>query len=83
MQAQRRTPRSAKTEAEIAHGHICEIDVEKGIGCIETMDGRIIRFYEDSVGDRPFGGLTTGMEVRFTEKSGRRGRQAGLVQVIE
>jgi cold shock CspA family protein len=86
MQAQRHEPEKAvnppreKARTEMAHGHICEIHPQKGFGRIETQDGRIIYFYKDSVTDRPFAELTTGTEVRFTEKPGSH---ASAVQIID
>jgi cold shock CspA family protein len=68
---------------EIAHGRICEIHPEKGLGRIETQDGRVIIFYKDSVVDRPFEGLATGTEVRFAEESSEHGPRASVVHIID
>jgi len=68
--------------AEVAHGFICEIHPKQGFGRIETVDGRIIYFHQDSVLDQPFAKLTTGTEVRFAAKHGAHGPQATMVHVV-
>jgi cold shock CspA family protein len=75
--------RNVGTAPEIAHGHSCSIHPDKGLGHIQTRDGRVICFYKDGVVDRPFGGLATGTEVRFAEESGPKGCRANVPHVID
>jgi cold shock CspA family protein len=69
--------------AEIDHGHICEVEPKAGTGCIETRDGRIVRFYKESLDDETMEKLTTGTEVRFTAEPHGKGHRAITVHVID
>ena len=69
--------------AEIDHGHICEVERKAGTGCIETRDGRIVRFYKESLEDGAMEKLSTGTEVRFTAVRDGKGRRAVTVHVID
>jgi cold shock CspA family protein len=78
----RRRRQDVKTHTEAAQGRICEIHPDQGFGRIETPDGRIIYFHQNSVLDHPFAGLATGTRVRFAEEAGEQGPQASTVHVI-
>ena len=71
-----------KHRTEIAHGRICELDLERGCGRIETADGRLIYFHRNSLIGGRFEDLATGMEVRFSEEAGDLGPQASSLHVI-
>lgn len=71
-----------KTHVGAAHGRICELDLERGFGRIETEDGRVIYFHRNSLLGSRFQELTMGAEVRFAEESGEQGPQASTVHVI-
>ena len=71
-----------KTHVEMARGRICELHLQEGFGRIETDDGRLIYFHENSVRDLPFAKLSTGSEVRFAEELGDDGPQASTVHAV-
>jgi cold shock CspA family protein/ribosome-associated translation inhibitor RaiA len=73
---------AVKHHVGLPHGHISELDAERGFGRIETDDGRLIYFHRNSVLGKPFEQLTTGIEVRFAEEPGIRGPQASTVHVL-
>lgn len=64
------------------HGRISQLFPEKGYGKIETLDGRLIYFHQNSVVDAEFSKLEIGNEVRFAEEMGELGPQASTVHVI-
>ncbi len=71
-----------KRRSEIAHGRICELDLEHGSGRIETADGRLIYFHRNSLVGSRFEDLATGTEVRFSEEAGDLGPQASTLHVM-
>jgi cold shock CspA family protein/ribosome-associated translation inhibitor RaiA len=71
-----------KTHVAMPHGHISELDVDRGFGRIETDDGRLIYFHRNSVLDASFDSLRTGAKVRFSEERGELGPQASTVHVV-
>jgi cold shock CspA family protein len=64
------------------HGRIAKFFPEEGYGEIETLDGRLVYFHQNSVVDADFSKLETGSEVRFVEEMGEKGPQASTVYVI-
>ncbi len=58
------------------------LDAKLGFGRIETDDGRLIYFHQNSVLGGRFPNLKTGTQVRFAEEAGDRGPQASSVHVI-
>lgn len=56
---------------------------EKGYGFLTTSDGREIYFHRNSLLNRDFRHLRTGMKVRFAEEEGDKGPQASTVTVVE
>lgn len=64
------------------HGRIAQLFPEKGYGKIETPDGRLIYFHQNSVLDAEFSKLDIGIEVRFVEEMGEKGPQASTVYVV-
>lgn len=64
------------------HGRIAKLFPEEGYGNIETLDGRLVYFHQNSVVDTDFSKLETGSEVRFVEEMGEKGPQASTVYVI-
>ena len=64
------------------HGRIAKLFPEEGFGMIETLDGRLVYFHQNSVVDTDFSKLETGSEVRFVEEMGEKGPQASTVYVI-
>ena len=72
-----------KRPVEIDHGHICEVEPKSGTGCIETRDGRIVRFYKESLDEGTIEKLTIGTEVRFAAEPDGRGQRAITVHVID
>lgn len=77
------TRHHVKEPVEIDHGHICEVEPKSGTGCIETRDGRIVRFYKGCLDDGTIEKLTIGTEVRFTAEPDGKGRRAVTVHVID
>ena len=71
-----------KHHTEPAHGRILELDAEHGFGRIETRDGRLVYFHQNSVIGERFKELTVGSQVRFVEEPGDLGPQASTVHVI-
>ena len=69
--------------AEIEHGHICKVEPKAGTGCIETRDGRVVRFYKENLENGLMEKLTTGTEVRFTAEPDGKGHRAITVHVID
>jgi ribosome-associated translation inhibitor RaiA/cold shock CspA family protein len=78
---ERRRRGEVKRHSEIARGHICELDVERGCGRIETADGRLIYFHRNSLIGGRFEDLATGMQVRFSEEAGDLGPQASTLHL--
>lgn len=79
---ERKRRRDVKSHNQPAHGRIKEVDAHRGLGQIETDDGRLIYFHRNSVIGGRFQDLTTGTEVRFAEEAGDLGPQASTVHVI-
>ncbi len=79
---ERRRRPDIKSRAGPAEGRICELDPEHGYGRIETDDGRLIYFHQNSVLGGRFQDLATGTKVRFAEDSAELGPQASTVHVI-
>jgi cold shock CspA family protein/ribosome-associated translation inhibitor RaiA len=79
---ERRRRGAVKAHTGPDHGHICELDADRGCGRIETDDGRLIYFHRNSVLGARFQDLTTGTEVRFAEEAGDLGPQASTVHVL-
>ncbi len=71
-----------KSHVGAAQGRICELDAQQGYGRIETDDGRLIYFHQNSVVGARFIDLKMGTHVRFAEEAGDRGPQASSVHVI-
>ncbi len=71
-----------KRRVDPEHGFIHELDSKRGIGRIDTNDGRLVYFHRRSIVGSRFQDLTTGTEVRFAEETGARGAQASTVHVI-
>jgi ribosomal subunit interface protein len=65
-----------------AHGRVVEIHPAENYGKIQTPDGRLVYFHENSVVDTQFANLVLGIEVRFVEAMGELGPQASTVHVI-
>lgn len=79
---ERERRQDVKTHIEMAQGQVCEIHPEQGFGRIQTEDGRLIYFHENSVLGHPFAKITTDNKVRFAEEAGEQGPQASTVHVI-
>lgn len=61
------------------HGIINKLFHKDGYGEIETPEGRLIYFHQNSVVNADFSSLETGYEVRFIEEQGEMGPQASTV----
>lgn len=79
----RRIRGDVKTHEAQPEGMITELNVEEGFGRLSTPDGRSIYFHKNSVLDKDFSELETGMAVRFSEEPGDKGPQASTVKVIK
>ena len=79
--ARRRRGKVKRHEAP-PHGRIAKLFPEENYGNIETLDGRLVYFHQNSVVDTDFSKLETGSEVRFVEEMGEKGPQASTVYVI-
>jgi ribosomal subunit interface protein len=71
-----------KTHTSQAHGRVTSLDATRGVGSIETDDGRIVSFHRNCLVGSRFDDLSTGTEVRFAEEAGDHGQQASTVHVI-
>lgn len=78
----RRRRGKVKRHVEPPLGWISRLFPGEGYGNIETPDGRLIYFHQNSVIDADFSKLETGCEVRFVEEAGDSGPQASTVYVI-
>jgi ribosomal subunit interface protein len=78
----RRQRGAVKAHETQPHGRIAEIYPEQGYGRIETSDGRLVYFHEDSLVDGDFSKLAIGTEVRFSEEQGEQGPQATTLHVV-
>jgi ribosomal subunit interface protein len=74
--------RDIKFHEEVPHGKITSIFTDKGYGFLTKTDGVEIYFHENSVVNKEFGKLKTGMKVRFSEEMGAKGPQASRVTVL-
>ncbi len=79
---ERRRRPDVKPRIGSARGRICEIDASRGFGRIETEDGRLIYFHENSVIGSRFQDLKAGIRVRFAEEAGDLGPQASTVHIV-
>ncbi len=78
---ERKRRSDVKTLVGPAVGRICELDVERGFGRIETEDGRLVYFHHNSIVGGRFQDLAIGTRVRFAEEPGDLGPQASTVHV--
>ncbi|MFN3395423.1 MAG: HPF/RaiA family ribosome-associated protein [Thermodesulfovibrionales bacterium] len=72
-----------KYHEEPPQGRITSLFLNEGYGFLTTLDGREIYFHKNSVINRDFSQLKTGMRVRFAEEEGDKGPQASSVTIIE
>jgi ribosome-associated translation inhibitor RaiA/cold shock CspA family protein len=79
---ERRHRLDVKSHAGAPEGRICDLDVARGGGRIETEDGRLVYFHRNSVLGGRFQDLTNGTKVRFVEEAGDLGPQASTVHVL-
>ena len=78
----RRRRRDVKTHEIPAHGRVSELHPGEHHGKIETPDGRLIYFHQNSVIGADFDKLQVGTEVRFVEQQGELGPQASTVYLV-
>jgi ribosome-associated translation inhibitor RaiA len=71
-----------KRHSPVSQGSIRELHPAQGFGRIETPEGRLIYFHQNSVLDHSFAKLVVGTPVRFAEEPGERGPQASTVYVL-
>lgn len=79
----RRQRGAVKYHEEPPQGRITSLFLDKGYGFLTTLDGREIYFHKNSVINRDFSQLKTGMRVRFAEEEGDKGPQASSVTIID
>lgn len=79
----RRQRGAIKYHEEPPQGRITSLFPDKGYGFLTTLDGREIYFHKNSVINRDFSQLKTGMRVRFAEEEGDKGPQASSVTIID
>lgn len=79
----RRQRGGVKYHEEPPQGRITSLFPDKGYGFLTTLDGREIYFHKNSVINRDFSQLKTGMRVRFAEEEGDKGPQASSVTIID
>lgn len=78
----RRRRGKVKRHEEAPHGWVSRIFRKEGYGNIETPDGRLIYFHQNSLIDADFSKLETGSEVQFVEEAGDLGPQASTVYIV-
>lgn len=71
-----------KHHSPVSQGNVSELHPAQGFGRIETPEGRLIYFHQNSVLDQSFAKLAVGTPVRFAEEPGERGPQASTVYVL-
>lgn len=79
----RRQRGAVKYHEEPPQGRITSLFLDKDYGFLTTLDGREIYFHKNSVINRDFSQLKTGMRVRFAEEEGDKGPQASSVTIID
>lgn len=71
-----------KYHEELPHAVISSLFPDKSYGFLTTPDGRDVYFHANSVINKDFADLKTGMKVRFVHEEGEKGPQASTVTVL-
>ena len=71
-----------KSHEAASHAVIDKLFPEKGYGFLTTQDGLEVYFHANSIINKDFSELKTGMKVRFAREAGEKGPQASSVTVI-
>jgi len=73
--------REVKNHEESPKAVISTLFPDQGYGFLTTNDGLEVYFHANSVVNKDFDSLKTGMKVRFVKESGEKGPQASSVTV--